>query len=105
MTLVDIENIIRNNIIDIFTTISDSKLLTHTRFLQTLRQLCMNRTIPIWIFTTNYDMLFEHAGMNAKIPVNNGFCGVSCRYFDIDKIDLVSGIFSKTGLVNIKNLI
>ena len=41
-----------------------------------------DREHPIYIFTTNYDLLFEQAHQRAKVPCFDGFTGVSEPFFD-----------------------
>ena len=67
------------------------KLDTHVRFLKALKKIMQNKKEIIYIFTTNYDLVFELAAMEARIPIYNGFEGVLARYFDIDRIDLSRG--------------
>lgn len=89
--LLDIETQLRNNIINVITSVTDPDLTAHMKFLTCIKKLFTNRNANIWIFTTNYDLLFEISAMYAKIPIRNGFEGISSRYFDIDKIDLTLG--------------
>ncbi len=41
----------------------------------------VNRTAPLEIFTTNYDILFERAFEKARIPVFDGFVGTCHPFF------------------------
>jgi hypothetical protein len=41
----------------------------------------VNRTVPLEIFTTNYDVLFERSMENARLPVFDGFPGAYRPFF------------------------
>lgn len=91
----DLEISIRKRIVEALVINDNLKLETHVKFLKTFRTLISNRPEPIWIFTTNYDLLLEMAAMEAKIPIYNSFEGVLNRYFDIERFNLKRGIVSK----------
>lgn len=46
-----------------------------------------NRTAPLEIFTTNYDILFERAFEHASVPVFDGFVGAHEPFFYPDCLD------------------
>ena len=87
----ELENSIRNKIIEELTPAANINLKYHIKFLEAIKKLHSNKNECIWIFTTNYDMLFERAAMYAKIPMYNGFEGILNRYFDIDRLELKHG--------------
>lgn len=92
----NLEKSIKNNIIKELVSKEGLDIRYHIKFLKSLKNFCMNKNEYIWIFTTNYDMLFEMAAMEAKIPIHNGFEGILNRYFDIDRIDLKHGTIVNT---------
>ena len=94
----ELEKSIRNKIIEELTPAANINLKYHIKFLEAIKKLHSNKNECIWIFTTNYDMLFERAAMNAKIPIYNGFEGILNRYFDIDRLEL------KYGRINRENI-
>lgn len=94
----DLEKSIRNKIIEELTPPADINLKCHIKFLEAVKKLHSNKNECIWIFTTNYDMLFECAAMNAKIPIYNGFEGILNRYFDINRLELKHGIINKENM-------
>ena len=91
MELKNIEKQIRQNIVILFLSIDEPNISFHIKFFNKLKSMYRNRDDKIWIFTTNYDLLFEHASALAKISINNGFEGISTRYFDPNLFDLKCG--------------
>ncbi len=91
----ELGEMIRSKIIQELTQTVDINLKHHINFLKAIKNLHSNKTECIWIFTTNYDMLFERAAMHAKIPIYNGFEGILNRYFDIDRLELKHGRINK----------
>jgi hypothetical protein len=89
--LESLEKSIKKGIIEEIDSVTNPNLEHHIRFLQILKKLIQNRPETIWIFTTNYDLAFELAAMEARIPIYNGFEGISGRYFDIDRLGLKYG--------------
>lgn len=94
----ELERSIRDKIIEELTPTTDIDLKYHIKFLEAVKKLHSNRNECIWIFTTNYDMLFERAAMNAKIPIYNGFEGILNRYFDIDRLELKYGRINRESM-------
>jgi hypothetical protein len=82
---------IRNHIFDVINDVASPNLEYHVKFLKDLKKHMYHRNESIWIFTTNYDLLFELAASIAKIPIFNGFEGIAQRFFDIERIELTSG--------------
>lgn len=69
---------------------------THIRFFKALKKLLSSQPTVVWIFTTNYDLLFEIAAAMVGINVNNGFEGIGLRYFAPERMDLRLGRISET---------
>ena len=93
---ININKSIREHIVKELISINNPNLKNHINFLKSLKALMSNRAESIWIFTTNYDLLFEMAAMEAKIPIHNGFEGALARYFDIERINLKYGKITDT---------
>jgi len=62
-----------------------------------------HRNESIWIFTTNYDLVFELAASIAKIPIYNGFEGIAQRFFDIERIELTYGKINSNRMFELFN--
>lgn len=82
---------IRKHIVDVISEVKSPNLEWHISFLKGLKKHMQHRNESVWIFTTNYDLLFELAASIVKIPIFNGFEGISQRFFDIDRIELAYG--------------
>lgn len=87
----NIINSIQEKIINEIISIENPNIHFHVNFLKALKKLVTNRAESIWIFTTNYDLLFEIAAMKAKVPIYNAFEGILYRYFDIERFKLEYG--------------
>lgn len=72
-------------------SVEEIDLSYHQRFLTSIKKILYNQSQQIWIFTTNYDLLFEKAALTAKIDIRNGFNGISHRYFNIEDFENVKG--------------
>ena len=53
--------------------------MPHSDFADWVKQV--NRTVPIELFTTNYDVLFERAFEATRVPVFDGFVGTHRPFF------------------------
>ncbi|MFA6924828.1 MAG: SIR2 family protein [Bacteroidales bacterium] len=82
---------IRKHIVDIINEVKKPNLEYHIKFFKGLKKLMSHRNESVWIFTTNYDLVFELAASIAKIPIYNGFEGIAQRFFDIERIELTYG--------------
>lgn len=88
---------IRQSIIEIFRERSKRHDLTlHIRFLKALRERAAMEGGPLWIFTTNYDLLFELAASEARISVVTGFDGPLRRFFDPASFSRVEATLTST---------
>lgn len=84
---------IRTLIVDHISSIKAPILDHHIRFFEALKKRAFGLPCTVWIFTTNYDLLFEMAAAACGIALDNGFCGAIDRFF------LPSLFTSKTGMV------
>lgn len=82
---------IRKHIVDVINQVATPNLEYHIKFLKGIKNLMSHRNESIWIFTTNYDLIFELAAAEAKIPIYNGFEGIAERFFDIERLETVYG--------------
>jgi len=80
--IITIEDQIQHLIVNEIVSVDNPNLEYHVLFLKALKSLFAQRPDRIWIFTTNYDLLFEQAAMKARINLINGFQGALYRYFD-----------------------
>lgn len=82
---------IREKIVDVMLSTMKPKLDDHVRFFTALNCIFSGRSETIWIFTPNYDLLFELGAAVAKAPLNNGFLGASFGYFNVQSLGLSIG--------------
>ena len=73
---------LRELVTEVILGVSAPKLDHHVRFLELLKARTYGRAACIYIFTTNYDVLFELAGAEAGVVVESGFIGSVERFFD-----------------------
>ena len=66
-------------------------LSNHISFLSKLKANTHGRHSTSWIFTTNYDPLFELAATKVGINVRNGFSGCLTRYWDEMSLRRIEG--------------
>jgi len=92
--LTSLEASIRKHITDTILAVTSPRLDDHLVFLDSLSRIFSGRSSRIWIFTTNYDLLFELAAEKLKIRVLNGFSGIFSRFFDYDSLQLHIGHLS-----------
>ena len=91
----DLDYAIKDFIVDELLLIKEPILEPHVEFLSSIKSIIGKRGDPFWIFTTNYDLLFETSAMHSKVPLRNGFEGCGARYFDIQRIKLKTGLITK----------
>jgi hypothetical protein len=63
----------------------------YVAFAQWIRALHTTRDWPVEIFTTNYDLLAEHALENAGVPFFDGFVGSAAPFFAPESVDAELG--------------
>jgi hypothetical protein len=63
----------------------------HVQFFRALSKRTFGRPFTVWIFTTNYDLLFEVAAAKAGVVVENGFSGCTERFFNPGQFWATSG--------------
>lgn len=78
----NLEERIRTLVTDSILSVSSPRLDNHVKFLSGLKARSFGRPTCIYIFTTNYDILFELAGAECGVVVETGFIGSVERFFD-----------------------
>lgn len=76
-------------------------------FFEKIKARAFNRATDVWVFTTNYDLLFEDACAEVGLKLVNGFVGATTRCFSEREFSLVSGTvtgarFSQEGGLTIR---
>jgi hypothetical protein len=89
---IDLEKRIRSIITDIILGVTTPSLENHIRFLVALKKRAFGRPACVYIFTTNYDVLFELAGAKAGVVIETGFVGSVDRFFDYRRFSTACGI-------------
>jgi hypothetical protein len=77
-----LEQRFRALIVDCLHGVAAPNLDHHCRFMEALSKHAFGNTCTVWIFTTNYDPLFELAATECGITLENGFIGTVRRFFD-----------------------
>jgi SIR2-like domain len=72
----------RELILECILAVKNPNLEHHIRFFDALKKRAFGLSCTVWIFTTNYDLLFETAASLAGVFVENGFCGTTDRFFN-----------------------
>ncbi len=90
-TLKAIELNLRKKLFDFIYNVSPIDYQYHIKFFTNLKSLINNQPQPIWIFTTNYDLLLERAASEVNFRMKNSFEGISKRYFNISDYDFIIG--------------
>ncbi|KKM80725.1 hypothetical protein LCGC14_1336990 [marine sediment metagenome] len=96
----NLEDSIRKNILNIINSTDNPNLELHIKFLKSLKKLVGINPETLFIFTTNYDLLFELAAKDSRIPLFNGFRGILYRYFDINSLKLKYGTIENNRIFN-----
>lgn len=89
-----LERRLRELIVECLLSVADPVLDIHCRFFDALKNRTFGRSSTVWIFTTNYDLLFETAAARVGVLVENGFCGATERFFNANRFRCVSGDIS-----------
>ena len=89
-----LEGKLRELIVECLLSVSAPILDNHRRFFAALKARAFGRACTVWIFTTNYDLLFETAAAQEGVLIENGFCGTTERFFNQARFSMVSGAVS-----------
>lgn len=82
---------LRQLVTECILSVSAPVLTHHVRFFELLKRRAFGRAACIYIFTTNYDVLFELAGAQTGVVVETGFVGAVERFFDHQRFTLACG--------------
>lgn len=63
-------------------------------FFERIKARAFDRATDIWVFTTNYDLLFEDACAEVGLKLVNGFMGATTRCFAERDFSMASGTIS-----------
>lgn len=100
--LLGLQLIIRDSIVNVMNDVEKPNLEDHILFFSALRSIFEGRSETVWIFTPNYDLLFELAASHVKVPLIRGFIGTSLRYFDINSLKFDIGEVRRKGFLPLK---
>jgi hypothetical protein len=87
----DLENRLRELILERILAVANPVLDNHCRFFEALKKRAFGLPCCVWIFTTNYDLLFETAASRTGVAIENGFCGTTERFFNPMQFKSISG--------------
>lgn len=82
---------LRELITDVILSVHSPNLEHHVAFLSGLKRRAFGQPACVYIFTTNYDLLFELAGAEAGVVVETGFIGSVERFFDHQRFGMACG--------------
>lgn len=86
-----LENRLRELILERILAVANPVLDNHCRFFEALKKQAFGLPCSVWIFTTNYDLLFETAVSRTGVAIENGFCGTTERFFNPMEFKSTSG--------------
>lgn len=89
-----LETRLRELILNCLLAVSNPNIDNHCRFFEALKKRAFGLPCSVWIFTTNYDLLFETAAARVGVSIENGFCGATERYFHPAQFKSTSGVVS-----------
>jgi len=92
----ELENEIRQLIVENILSVGNPDLTHHIRFLDALKQRAHGTPTTVTLITTNYDVLFELAAGDVGLRVETGFDGPLRRLFDPAVFDLCRGVVDRT---------
>lgn len=71
---------IHERIVDVLNEVKSADLTNHVKLLTAYKRIRNGSTTPLWIVTTNYDLLIERAAAEVGIPLYDGFLGGGIRF-------------------------
>lgn len=87
---------LRELVTEVILSVTSPLLDRHVAFLNALKRRAYGRPACVYIFTTNYDLLFELAGAEAGVVIETGFIGSVERFFDPQRFRLSCGTRAQT---------
>jgi hypothetical protein len=100
-----LENRLRELVVQEILSVKTPQLDNHVQFFQALSKRTFGCQRTVWIFTTNYDLLFEIAAAKVGVCVENGFSGCIERFFNPDQFEAISGKISSNHFTPTNQLI
>lgn len=88
---------LRQLVTDVILAVENPVLDHHVRFLEELKKRAFGRPSCVYIFTTNYDVLFELAGAKAGVIIETGFIGSVERFYDFQRFSTACGVVPSPG--------
>ena len=92
-----LESRLRDLILERILSVTHPNLDNHCRFFEALKRRAFGLPCSVWIFTTNYDLLFETAAARVGVTLENGFCGTTERFFQPSLFKSTSGVILGRG--------
>ena len=92
-----LESRLRELILTRILAVKSPTLDNHCRFFEALKRRAFGLPCSVWIFTTNYDLLFETAAARVGVALENGFCGTTERFFQPAQFKSTSGMIVGRG--------
>lgn len=92
----ELEDKIRQLIVETILAVEDPDLTHHIQFLEALKKRAHGSPATVTLLTTNYDVLFELAAGEVGVRLETGFDGPLRRVFDPAVFDLHRGTIEKT---------
>ncbi|NKX38561.1 hypothetical protein HGF13_03190 [Rhodobacteraceae bacterium R_SAG5] len=87
-----IRELVRDAILDV----ASPDISNQVNFFERIKARAFDRATDVWVFTTNYDLLFEDACAEVGLKMVNGFIGATTRCFSEREFSLVSGTVTGT---------
>ena len=82
---------IRSSITDCILSVQTPDISHHVSFFEALKKRAYSRAAQVFIFTTNYDLLFEEAAAETGLRITNGFSGPIRRFWSEKEFSLEHG--------------
>lgn len=89
-----LETRLRELILNCLLAVNAPNINNHCRFFEALKKHSFGLPCTVWIFTTNYDLLFETAASKVGVSIENGFRGTTERFFQPAQFKSISGVVS-----------
>lgn len=86
-----LERRLRDLIVQMLLSVTAPSFDHHIRFFEGLKRRTFGLPNTVWIFTTNYDVLFETAAAMAGVRLENGFSGTTTGFLDIGRFGQLQG--------------
>jgi hypothetical protein len=91
---ISLETRLRELVLQRILAVHNPTLDHHCRFLNALKRRAFGLSCTVWIFSTNYDLLFEIAAARTGVLIHNGFHGATERFFYPQQFRSISGEIS-----------